>query len=328
MELQAIFEQADQCLIIDDPLTAVLDQIHNGVTKTGTPAYFLGKLPVSNGTGDDPAPSVLNRSFAVFRAKAAGDQAWVQSRVTAALAARTKVDLPDGGKWIEQVGGATGLSVEILQQILELADKGQLDGTSADVIAALLGWLTTKSIILMDVVRPENLEGLFGEKYKELPNEQRAIEALAAIKKLLPLWMAGVPLCQIEAAHVEKTDGLGKCEYARHFASRVVPDLAFLAGLPAQLLTARAKSAGDSPQPLRAVLATLGGTIREGCDSPEALATRINNGRTISRVAARKLYDKIKAYIPPGTSHEDFEITRQRIRGAEAVLSFTSITDV
>ena len=140
--------------------------------------------------------------------------------------------------------------------------------------------------------------------------------------------MAGVPLCQIEAAHVERTDGLGKCEYARHFASRVVPDLAFLAGLPAQLLTARAKSAGDSPQPLRAVLATLGGTIREGCDSPEALATRINNGRTLSRVAARKLYDKIKAYIPPGTSHEDFEITRQRMRSAEAVLSFTSITDV
>jgi hypothetical protein len=78
----------------------------------------------------------------------------------------------------------------------------------------------------------------------------------------------------------------------------------------------------------RTVLATLGGTIREGCDSPEALATRINNGRTISRVAARKLYDKIKAYVPPGTSHEDFEITRQRMRGAEAVMSFTSITDV
>jgi hypothetical protein len=329
MELQAIFEQADQCLVIDDPLTDVLDQIHNGVTKTGTPAYFLGKLPVSIGTGDDPAASVLNRSFAAFRAKAAGDEAWVKSRVTAALAARTKVDLPEEGKWIEQVGGATGLSVDILQQILDLADKGQLDGTSTDVIAALLGWLTIKPIILMDMVRPESLEGLFGEKYKELPSdEQRAAQALPVIEKLLPLWMAGVPLCQIEAAHLEKSDGLGKCEFARHFASRVVPDLAFLAGLPAQLLTARAKSSGDTSQPLRTVLATLGGTIREGCDSPEALATRINNGRTISRVAARKIYDKIQAYIPPGTPHEDFEITRQRMRGAEAVLSFMSITGI
>lgn len=329
MELQAIFEQADQCLVIDDPLTDVLDQIHNGLTKTGTPAYFLGKLPISNGTDDDLAASMLNRSFASFRAKAAGDEAWVQSRVTAALAARTKVVLPEEGKWIEQVGGATGLSVDILQQILALADKGQLDGGSTDVIATLLGWLTIKPIILMDMVRPESLEGLFGEKYKELSSdEQRAAQALPAIKNLLPFWMAGVPLCQIEAAHLGKTDGLGKCEFARHFASRIVPDLAFLAGLPAQLLTARAKSIGDTSQPLRTVLATLAGTIREGCDSPEALATRINNGRTISRVAARKIYDKIKPHIPPGTPHEDFEITRQRMRGAEAVLSFTSITGI
>jgi hypothetical protein len=29
----------------------------------------------------------------------------------------------------------------------------------------------------------------------------------------------------------------------------------------------------------------LGGTIREGCDSPEALATKINTGRTVSRVS-------------------------------------------
>ena len=172
MELQAIFEQADQCLVIDDPLTNVLDQIQNGITRTGTAAYLLGKLPVSIGTIDenDPAAALLNRSFAVFRAIAAGDLAWVQSRLTTALAARTKVDLPEEGKWIEQVGGATGLSVEILQKILDLADKGHFDGTSLDVITALLAWLTTKPIILMDMVRPESLEGLFGEKYKMLPN--------------------------------------------------------------------------------------------------------------------------------------------------------------
>ena len=161
--------------------------------------------------------------------------------------------------------------------------------------------------------------------YKKLPNdEQRSVQALDAIKKLLPLWMAGVPLCEIEAAHLERRDRLGKCEFARHFVSRVVPDLAFLAGLPAQLLAARAKKSAN-PQPLRTVLATLGGTIREGCDSPEALAAKINAGRAVSRVAARKIYDKQRSYAPPGDPHEDFEVTRQRMRGAEAILSFMSI---
>ena len=47
MTLQAVFAQADQCLIIDDPLESVLDQIHNGITKVGAPAYLLSKLPLS-----------------------------------------------------------------------------------------------------------------------------------------------------------------------------------------------------------------------------------------------------------------------------------------
>ena len=225
------------------------------------------------------------------------------------------------------MGSATGLPIDILQQILDLADTGHLNGTSLDVVSALIAWLTTKPSILMDMVRPESLEGLFGEKYKKLPDdEQRSIQALNAIKKLLPLWMAGVPLCDIEAAHLGKSKQLGKCEYARHFASRVVPDLAFLAGLPAQLLTTRAKSGGNASQPLSTVLATLAGTVREGCDSPEALATKINVERSVSRVAARKIYDKLRAYVPLGSPYEDFEITRQRMRAAAAVLSFTAIT--
>lgn len=40
MDLQAIFEQADQCLVIDDPLKLVLDCIHDGVTQTGASAYL------------------------------------------------------------------------------------------------------------------------------------------------------------------------------------------------------------------------------------------------------------------------------------------------
>ena len=57
MALQAIFEQADQCLVIDHPVGAVLDQIHdNGITKVGTPAYFLSKLPLSIASSPvDPA---------------------------------------------------------------------------------------------------------------------------------------------------------------------------------------------------------------------------------------------------------------------------------
>src|SRR5882724_1564717 len=327
MELQAIFEQADQCLVIEDPLRNLLDQIHDGVTKGGVPAYLLSKLPLSVASSlEDPAETLLKRSFAAYRAKSDGQQEWIDSRIAAAIAARSSVELPDDGKWIEQVAGSTGLSVGILQQLVDLSDRGGLDGTTMETIGALLDWLAKKPIILIDVVRPESLEGLFGEAYKKLPSDvERAGQALSAISLLLPLWMSGVPLCKLEAEFLASTDNLGRCEYARHFVSRIVPDLAFLAGLPARLLTARAKQSSD-PAPLRIVIGTLGSAVREGCDSPEALATRINCGRSISRVMARVTFDTIKSFAAAGSPTEDFEATRQRMRGADAVSKFIGLS--
>src|SRR3546814_20895173 len=76
-------------------------------------------------------------------------------------------------------------------------------------------------------------------------------------RSLLPLWMSGVPLRELEAAFLPSGKKLGRCEYARHFVSRIVPDLAFIAGLPTRLLTARAKAA-EEPLVISTVLATLG----------------------------------------------------------------------
>ena len=188
-----------------------------------------------------------------------------------------------------------------------------------EVVSALLAWLTSKPLLLMDFIRPESLEGLFGESYKKLPNdEHRAREALAKIVVLLPLWMSGVPLCQLEAAYLGRTDKLGRCEYARYFVSRIVPEIAFLTGLPARLFIARGKHV-VTPPALHTVLATLGSIVREGCDSPEALATKINCGRSISRVAARRMFEKIRDFAHGGSLTEGFEITRQRMQQADAI---------
>jgi hypothetical protein len=176
----------------------------------------------------------------------------------------------------------------------------------------------------MELVRPESLEGLFGEQFKKLPtDEHRAEQALNAIVGLLPLWMSGAPLYELEAAFLGRTERLGRCEHARHFASRIVPDLAFTAGLPGRLLAARSKQAVDTT-PLATVFATLGSMVREGTDSPEALATRINCGRNVSRVGARRIFDKIKELAPHGNPIEIFEETRNRKRAAQAIFELTA----
>jgi hypothetical protein len=138
--------------------------------------------------------------------------------------------VPSSGKWIEQVAGSTGLSVGLLQELLDLTDAGSLDGSTASAIGSLLSWLNRTPEFLLDLVRPESLEGLFGDQYKRLPSDtDRAQHALAKLASLWPSWMSGLPLSHLEVEFLRRTDRLGFCEHARHFVSRIVPDLAFLA---------------------------------------------------------------------------------------------------
>lgn len=73
----------------------------------------------------------------------------------------------------------------------------------------------------------------------ECISEMRAIWVANQRINLPPLWMSGVPLCEIEKVFLERTTNLKQCKNARHFALRLVPDLAFLAGIPGRLLAAR-----------------------------------------------------------------------------------------
>lgn len=328
MDLQAIFGQADQCLVIDDPLKAVLDRIHEGITQTGAPAYLLSKLPLAvAGAGTDPAAELLSRSFGVYRALRAGDADWVNSRVASALAARAALDLPEPDRWIEQVASATGLPVVLLQQIVEQLDAGAFSGTATEVVTALLDWLDTQPGLLLGMVRPESLEEMFGTPYKKLADDQaRGKHALFWLRKLWPIWMSGVPLCELEKEFLGRATNLKQCKNARHFASRLVPELVFLAGLPGRLLAARLRAAGDET-PLPTVLATLSGVVREGCDGAESLAVRLHLTRAVSRVAARKHYEAIRQHIQPGHPRESFEDTIERIRHADVIASFDDLDD-
>jgi hypothetical protein len=328
MELQAIFEQADQCLVIDDPLRAVLDHIHDGITQTGPSAYLLSKLPLTVAGGElDPAAVLLNRSFSAYRALVASDADWLSTRVASALAARTTVDLAEPYRWIEQVSGATGLSVGLLQQIVERLDAGAFSGTAREVVAALLDWLDAHPAELLNLVRPESLEEMFGTPFKNLSDDEaRAKLALSWLRRLWPLWMSGLPLCELEKEFLGRSTNLKQCKNARHFASRLVPDLAFLAGLPGRLLAARLRAAADET-PVSLVLATLSGVVREGCDSPDSLAVRLHLTRSVSRVAARRHYDSIRQHIQPSAANEIFDGTMERIRQAHIATMFDFLED-
>jgi superfamily II DNA/RNA helicase len=327
LTLQAIFSQSDQCLVIDDPLTILLDKIHEGVANSGMPAYFLSRVPpAADDGGDAPIRALLGRSFAAFRARKRNDEAWVETRIAAAFEARKQLEPEADKQWLERVAGLTGVSVKLLGEISAVFAKPEAYATSLDAIEHLIAWMESKPEYLLDLLRPENVEGLFGGVYAALTNDRAKGEmALPIIRDMLNLWMSGGPLNEVEQAYPGGGDAK-HCEYSRHFMLRLVPDLAFVASLPARILTAQAAKDGAEPK-IPTVLATLGAVVREGCDSAECLAVKRNAGASVSRVAARGRYETLIPYLNAGDPFETFEDTRDRIRGIEALVSFLDHDD-
>lgn len=127
------------------------------------------------------------------------------------------------------------------------------------------------------------------------------------------------PLKEIEACHPK--EDRAKCKDARHFVLRIVPDLAFVAGLPARLLAAH----DEEEKAIPLVVATLGSCVREGCESPENLASRLAIGRSVSRVAARKKYEELLPHFEDGEPNEPFENAMDRCRKASALSLFKDL---
>lgn len=318
MTLQGIFSQSDQCLKIDDPLMELLDCIHLGVLE-GNEEYLLARLPVGDEDApDEPAKAMIHRSFAAYRKRQANDVQWIESRTASAMQRRADLAPKQELSWLERVAASSGLRYEIVASLKELMETGAFSGKTTDCIQALFSWVETHPEWLLQLIRPNDIEGLFGGQYRAIQDEgDKARMALPVIRKLLDEWMAGKPLCDLERAIGTAERQIKTCETARHFAVRLAADLAFVAGLPARILAAEAISAGEEPV-IPTTLLTLSGVVRRGCASPELLANAVHLNES-SRPMARAAFLEIVPYLQSGSEYESFEEVLARVRQAYVV---------
>ena len=316
MTLQGIFSQSDQCLVIDDPLTELLDRIHSGVHE-GNEEYLLSRLPVGyEEASDDPARVMIQRSFGAYRKRQAGKAEWIESRIASALARRAELSPKQDLTWLERVAASSGLSYDIVASLAEFLEaREEFPETSFGCMEMLFDWIENSPEWLLQLIRPNDVEGLFGGEYRRLKDDKKKGElALPKIKLLLGAWMSGKPLCDLERAIGTAESSIKTCETARHFAVRLAADLAFVAGLPARILAAKALAAGEEPS-IPITFLTLSGVVRKGCASPELLANLIHL-KGASRPAALAAFAQVQLHLRPGSAFESFENVRKRVRRA------------
>jgi len=322
MELKAIFAQSDQCLDIEDPIAPLLDEIHAAsASPSEATQYLLTRLPhdPNEAPPGTRASTFLRSSFGVYRARARGDQDWVEKRISAAIALRNaRIDKTQSIPWVDALAASVGLPGALIQD-LSAALEGIEIFDSRDIkfwTEWLLAWLSNHPESIPAFVRRESLETFAGTPYRLLETDKdRGAFVLPLIQQLLKMWVQGEPLSEMEKAAGTPAHKLGVCRKARQFVLRIVPDLGYFFGLPIQILSARLGEAAEDVSPGLG-LSTLGSCIREGFDAAEKLALRQLMRDASSRVAVHRRFAEIKNYLTSAPSVEDFAMAIERVKAA------------
>ena len=320
-DLQTIFAQSDQCIAIDDPMTAILDQLElSEEEQSPSLRYLISRLPVGDdGDKDSAATALMQKSFAAYRKKTEGDFTWINRRLSAALAARKVSDAMGNPTWVDQLAATTGVSAELIAQLGQSLSAIQLPNVASmeQWRDWLLGWLKALPSLVPNLIRPSTLDAVLGTTYKELTTDaERGLHILNYATEPLKLWMAGSTLAELELAFGTKVAKLGKCNLARDFVLRVVPELAFVFALPLQVVRA-IKKGTEQEQTLPGLgLSTLSACVRMGFNVADKLALRQVLNSRASRISVHRRYESLQASIAPATGAEDLGMAVGRVRNS------------
>lgn len=321
-DLQTIFAQSDQCIAIDDPMSALLDQLElPKEDQSSSLKYLLSRLPVgADEDRDSAARSLLQKSFAAHRRRTQNDVAWIDLRISAALAARKEDGSPTKPNWVDQLAVASGVSADFITQLGQAVSSVRLPNAAPmeQWRDWFLEWLKVVPQFVPYLVRPSTLDAVLGKPYRVLTNDtERGQFILGYATQPLKSWMAGLTLSEIELALGTKKPGVvGKCELARDFVLRIIPELAFVFTLPLQVVRAAKKGTEQEGNLPGLGLAALGGCVRGGFDVAEKLALRQALNARTSRVAVHRKYAALRASIAPATEAEDLGMAVGRVRNA------------
>lgn len=322
--LREVFGQSDQCLSIDDPLTAVLDRVHSDTAITHEiDRYTLARLA----TGADRSEQVssleasIKRSFAGFLARKRDEESWLEQRIAAAKQSFGD-EVPETETEIlqSQVAASLGLSVEVVSRLssgLESSGPG-FDAKIPEWRRWFFCWLADNPDLLEMIFRPESLAELFGrKKYDAIETvEEKAEFVLPILRRLVWRWMRGDPLCDLEVDLGTDPTKLKTCDGARRFVLRVVPEFSFLFGLPA-LLHERAQIGREEPEPMGAAQSQLGRCVRNGFNFHEKAAYhQIMRRARLSRRQVHNQFTDVKPFLAPASSDETWEEALRRVEQA------------
>ena len=323
-ELREIFGQSDQCLEIDDPLTAILDRVHVNLDNAeALERYCIFKL-AGGGTTEDSREKLsfgIRGSLKGFKSRRDAEDDWVTSRTEAAirlLEAESAEDKDEVETFHVEIAATMGFSIDLVLSLKQQLINHPLpaDASVAKWRRWIFRWLSDDPETFEQVFRLDDLESLFGSPFRKIiePNKRTAY-AIPYLKKLTKFWMKGYPMCDLESALGVDQKRLKTCNGARKFVVRIIPNLAYVFSLPSVFRRHAATEDENGTAFIPAALSQLGQCVKWGFDTHEkaALSYHLRNER-LSRVMIHERFDRIQTHLSPDPGGETWEQTLKRVR--------------
>lgn len=167
--LRAIFGQSDQCLVLDDPFTALMDRIHDKASDIGDLERYVVARLAETDQSEDGVLDVrlgLSRSFAAYRKRQDAKEDWVESRTAAALSLLKddNEDLPVESLSLRNTASILGLPEDVLKDLSDaLVEEGFQSFQTVEVLCDwMFEWLAAKPEHLARVIKPDSLSACWG----------------------------------------------------------------------------------------------------------------------------------------------------------------------
>lgn len=320
--LRAIFGQSDQCLVLDDPFTALMDRIHDKASDIGDLERYVVARLAETDQSEDGVLDVrlgLSRSFAAYRKRQDAEENWVESRTAAALSLLNDDDegLPVESLSLRNTASMLGLPEDVLKDMSNaLIEEGFHSFHTVEALCDwMFEWLAEKPEFLPRVIKPDSLEYLFGTEFKKLKDDPaRASHALPKLQAALNLWMNGEPLKTIQESLSDKARDKRRSTGARKFVIRLIPDLAHLMGAPLHILQGHFTVHADEQINPSTALSLANRCVRRGFSSVEmaALDTLMRSARW-SRREVHRNFANITPYLQTAGEHETLDRLELRV---------------
>ena len=312
MELKEIFSGSDQCINLEDPFEYILDKINMNQDIDEDSIYFL------NNVASDNLETFISKSFIAYKKFLNHDNDWIQERIQSISSKISELNIENGmeeNSWIKSLSSSAGISTLIIEELhRDLITNISSLNTPIDIVKWYLNWLISRPASIQYFIRMNTLEKEFGNPYENYSREDQLSFISNNLLNLINQWISGEPLIQIEA-NIPFLRNNSKCERARKFSLRIIPEIAYSIGILCQVYKNHMLETPIESRPENNLnIELLSQLIKYGFDSPEKLALYYILKDSTCRVDIHNKFNDLRKYLPNMEDINEFSILKKIIR--------------